>query len=223
MAMSAQNAIPSASGKCPPMRTTASRPLRALENFPISGLRPRRISSRPPSSSRRRRPRRTRRSDGSTRASPRPSSRPPTKCWRGAARPVRRGRLPGRRRHVAQHERERGAGQPRGRDPGRRARRVHARAPERPRQHGTVHERRVPDGHAPRAVDDDSARSSARRGRWRRRSSARPRSSRTCSRWGARTCRTRCRSRSGRSSAGGRPAWRAEPTMWSARQRSCWS
>ena len=41
---------------------------------------------------------------------------------RRAARSVRRRRLPGRRRHVAQHERERGAGQPRGRDPRRAAR-----------------------------------------------------------------------------------------------------
>ena len=40
------------------------------------------------------------------------------------ARPVRRRRLPGRRRHVAQHERQRGAGQPRRRAARRRARRV---------------------------------------------------------------------------------------------------
>ena len=68
------------------------------------------------------------------------------------ARPVRRRCLPGRRRHVAQHERERSARQPRRRDPWRRARRVPARASERSRQHGTVHQRRVPDGDAARAA-----------------------------------------------------------------------
>ena len=67
---------------------------------------------------------------------------------RPAARSVRRRRLPGRRRHVAQHERERGARQPRRGDPRRRARRLHARAPERSRQHGAVDQRRVPDGDA---------------------------------------------------------------------------
>ena len=45
---------------------------------------------------------------------------------RAASRSVRGGRLPGRRRHVAQHERERGAGQPRGRAARRRARRLRA-------------------------------------------------------------------------------------------------
>ena len=45
---------------------------------------------------------------------------------RPAARTVRGRHLPGRRRHVAQHERERGAGQPGGGDARRRPRRVHA-------------------------------------------------------------------------------------------------
>ena len=62
-----------------------------------------------------------------------------------APRSVRRRRLPGRRRHVAQHERQRGARQPRRRDPRRAARHLHARAPERSRQHGPVDERRLPD------------------------------------------------------------------------------
>ena len=60
-----------------------------------------------------------------------------------SARSVRRRRLPGRRRHLAQHERQRGAGQPRRRDPRRRARRVHARASQRSRQHGAVDQRRL--------------------------------------------------------------------------------
>ena len=67
---------------------------------------------------------------------------------RRARRPVHRRCLPGRRRHLAQHERERGARQSRVGDPRRREGRVSARAPERPRQHGTVHQRRVPDGDA---------------------------------------------------------------------------
>ncbi len=67
-------------------------------------------------------------------------------------RSVRRRRLPGRRRHVAQHERERGARQPRGGDPRRAAGHLHARAPERSRQHGPVDERRLPDGDAPGAA-----------------------------------------------------------------------
>ena len=42
--------------------------------------------------------------------------------------------------------------------------------PERSRQHGTVHQRRVPDGDAAGAAARASARSSRRRARWRRRS-----------------------------------------------------
>ena len=84
------------------------------------------ISSPPPSSSRRPRRRPT------SRWAPRPRSRRrhrrarPTRCSAGAARSVRRRRLPGGRRHVAQHERQRGARQPRGGAARRRARRVHA-------------------------------------------------------------------------------------------------
>ncbi len=67
---------------------------------------------------------------------------------RRAARSVRRRRLPGRRRHLAQHERQRGAGQPRRGAARRRARRLPRGPPERSRQHGPVHQRRVPDGDA---------------------------------------------------------------------------
>ena len=78
-------------------------------------------SSRRPSSSRRRRPRRTRRSAGWTPTiAQAPSSPAADEILAGrAARSVRGRRLPGRRRHLAQHECERGAGQPRGRAPGR--------------------------------------------------------------------------------------------------------
>ena len=64
------------------------------------------------------------------------------------ARSVRRRRVSGRRRNVAQHEHERSAGEPRRRDPRRAAGHVHAGASERPRQHGTVDQRRVSNGHA---------------------------------------------------------------------------
>ncbi len=63
---------------------------------------------------------------------------------RRPARPVHRGHLPGRGRHVAQHERERGAREPGQRASRRREGRVPAGASQRSRQHGTVHQRRVP-------------------------------------------------------------------------------
>ena len=53
---------------------------------------------------------------------------------RPASRSVRRRRLSGRRRHLAQHERERGARQPRRGNAGRAARHLRARAPERSRR-----------------------------------------------------------------------------------------
>ena len=72
---------------------------------------------------------------------------------RGAGRgplvgPVRGRSLPGRRGHVAQHERQRGPGQPGQRTAGWRAGHVRARAPERSRQHGAVVQRRRAD-HGP--------------------------------------------------------------------------
>ena len=69
-------------------------------------------------------------------------------------RPVRRRRLPGRRRHLAQHEHQRGARQPRGEMLGGRRGALHARASERSRQHGAVDQRRLPDRDAARAARD---------------------------------------------------------------------
>ena len=134
---------------------------RAVENFPISGLRAPAdlvtatilVKKAAAEANARARPARRRRS-------PAPSSPPPTRSSAGAPRSVRRRRLPGRRRHVAQHERERGARQPRRRAPRRAARHLRARAPERSRQHGTVDERRVPDGDAPGAAARRRRRSS---------------------------------------------------------------
>ena len=71
-----------------------------------------------------------------------------------APRSVRRRRLPGRRRHLAQHEHQRGAGQPRRRAPRRGARRLQARPSERSRQHGAVDQRRVPDRDPARPAAD---------------------------------------------------------------------
>ena len=69
-----------------------------------------------------------------------------------APRSVHRRRLPGRRRHLAQHERQRGAGEPRGGN-ARRARRARTQgSSERSRQHVAVDERRVPGGDAPRTA-----------------------------------------------------------------------
>ena len=68
---------------------------------------------------------------------------------RSPSRSVRRGRLSGRRRHVAQHERQRGAGEPRRRDCSAKPRGTYTTgSPERSRQHGTVDQRRVPGGDA---------------------------------------------------------------------------
>ena len=70
---------------------------------------------------------------------------------RGPGREARR-RVPARgladrQRHADQHEHERGPGQPGQRDPGRRARREAAGAPQRRRQQGPVQQRRLPDRH----------------------------------------------------------------------------
>ena len=64
---------------------------------------------------------------------------------RQAARSVRRRRLPGGRRHVAQHERERSAREPRGGNTRRTERRRTEGASERSREHVAVDQRRVPD------------------------------------------------------------------------------
>ena len=61
------------------------------------------------------------------------------------ARPVRHRLHPGRRRHVDQHERERGDRQPRARDARPQERRLPVRQPERSRELRAVDQRRLPD------------------------------------------------------------------------------
>ena len=80
---------------------------------------------------------------------------------RQAPRSVRRRSVSGRRRHVAQHERERGARESRQRDARRQARDVHARASERPRQHGAEHQRHDSDEHPARVPRRSSTRSTS--------------------------------------------------------------
>ncbi len=103
-------------------------------------------------------------------------------------------RLADRIGHADQHERQRGARQPRVRAPRRAARRGPARASERRRQPRAVVERRLPDGDERRRGRGGDAQPAAgadraARRRWRRR----PRPSPTSSRSAARTCRTRRR------------------------------
>ena len=64
---------------------------------------------------------------------------------RQAPRPFRRRHDAGRRRHLDQHERQRGDRQPRPRAAGPRQGRVPAPAPQRPRELLAVHQRRLPD------------------------------------------------------------------------------
>ena len=140
---------------------------------------------------------------------------------RSAARSVRRRHLPGRRRHLAQHERQRGAGQSRVRDPRRQAWRVHAGAPERSRQHGAVDERRLSDRDAARAAVD-AARSAGQRPRPGRRAVGEERRVRRSAQDRAGpTCRTRCQSLSARNSAASPRTWRARPTKSSAPGKGC--
>ena len=192
---------------------------RAVENYPISGLREH------PAVHPRVHPAEARGGAGEPRArrdgrdaSPTPSSRA---CDRILARlralpaALRRRRLPGRRRHVVQHELQRGDRQPREPLPRRQARRVQAGASERSRQHVAVDERRVPDRACawPRAVlldelhpalDAPRRRARRERRRVRGRHQVRPHASR----------RTRFRSRSARSS-------RPTPRRCGARRGSC--
>ena len=94
------------------------RPARALENFPVSGMRPHpelvtaTVLVKKCAAEANRALGRLRAARGGRhhRGGRRSARRPP-------ARSVRGGRLPGRRRHLAQHERERGAREPRGGDP----------------------------------------------------------------------------------------------------------
>ena len=125
---------------------------RAVENFPISGLKaPAPLVTATVLDQAGVRARQRRRSSASTPAVADAIVQAADEILaRPAPRSVRRRRLPGRRRHVAQHEHQRGAGQPRRRDPRRAEGHLHAGAPERSRQHGTVDQRRVPDGDAAR-------------------------------------------------------------------------
>ena len=67
------------------------------------------------------------------------------------ARPVRHRLHPGRRRHLDQHERQRGDRQPRARAPRPQEGRVPVRQPERPRELRPVDQRHLPDRVPPRA------------------------------------------------------------------------
>ncbi len=118
------------------------------------------------------RPRSTRPGAARRRRRPRPSPAPPKRSSDGqVGRPVRRRSVPGRRRHQPQHERQRGDRQPRHPDPGRAAGRV-PRPPQRPRQHGPVHQRHHPHRHPP-GLPVAAGRTARGGGRsWRRRSSA---------------------------------------------------
>ena len=142
---------------------------RAVENFPISGLKapaPLVTATVLDQAGLRARERRAR--------AARPGDRRRHQPGRGrdprgpAARSIRRRRLSGRGRHVAQHERQRGARQPRRRDPRRAEGHLPARPPQRSREHGTVDQRRVPDGDAPlhpaRAAGSAGVGGGARRG-----------------------------------------------------------
>ena len=101
---------------------------------------------------------------GSRRGQPRPRTarprarrrdRPRRRGGRGrqAERSVRGRRLPDRLGHVDQHERQRGDLEPGHRDARRRARLAGPGPSERPRQRGTVVERRDPDGYPRRGAE----------------------------------------------------------------------
>ena len=110
---------------------------------------------------------------------------PARRCARAAARPVRGRRDPGRRRHLDQHERQRGDRQPRARAARpRSAASTQLPAPARTRQPEPEHQRRLSDrGQARAAVRHPAAAG----GRWRccsARSKRRPPSSPTCSKLG---------------------------------------
>ena len=127
---------------------------RAVENFPISGLtraRAARHRDRPRS----RRPRRapTRRSAASTPTSPAPSSAPPTRSSAGRLRDqfvvdvYQAGAGTSHNMNTNEVLANRAAEMLGGA-----TRRVHARPPQRSRQHGTVDQRRLPDGDAARVL-----------------------------------------------------------------------
>ena len=133
---------------------------RARANFPISGL------TAPGQPRPRDHPHQTRR--GRSQSHARPARSPHRRrdhrgggrgARRRAARSVRHRRVSGRCRDLAQHERQRGAGQSRRRNARRRDGHLQQRPPQRSRQHGTVDQRRVPDR------DASGARARARRPR----------------------------------------------------------
>ena len=132
--------------------------------------------------------------------------RPSGRAAPDADRQLPRRSIPGRRRRVAQHEHQRGARQPGDRDTRRAgsrqraARRLLGRQPQRPRQHGTVDERHLPDVDAHRHARQDRAPSSQRSTSWQVPSRSAHRRSTTSSSPAARTCRMPCRSASARSS-----------------------
>ena len=135
-----------------PTRCTACRRCAREQNFPISGLRPlepfvvAQVWIKKAAAL-------THKETGPPRraSSPTRSSQAADEVLAGQApRSVHRRSVSGRRRHVAQHERERGARESRQRDPRRQARRVRARASERSRQHGAVDERHDSDEHPAR-------------------------------------------------------------------------
>ena len=112
---------------------------------------------------------------------------------RQVPRPVPGRLVPGRRRHLDQHERQRGAGQRRARADRAQEGRVQDRRAARPPEHVAVDERLLPDGDqggvhpAQRQADrraGEAGRVVPREGR---------RVSSTSSRWAAPSCRTRCR------------------------------
>ena len=129
----------------PAERLWGAQTQRSLEHFRISGERmplalvhalvPRQEGGRP-------RPRRARRARGGERRGHR------GRGGRGAGgrvgRRVPAGGVADRQRHPDEHERQRGAGEPRERDPRRGAGREAPRPPERRRQPRPVHERRLP-------------------------------------------------------------------------------
>ena len=145
---------------------------RAVENFPISGLRRPPISSPPRFSSRRPPPKPTRRSAGSTADIADAIVAAADEILAGALRDqfvvdvYQAGAGTSHNMNANEVLANRAAeilGEPRGD--------LHARAPERSRQHGPVDERRVPDGDAARAAARAAGARSTQRARARRRRS----------------------------------------------------
>ena len=135
---------------------------RAVDNFPVSGLRlPRRVIRalaliKKAAAEVNRDDGRAGRQAGRRHHHGRPRGR-----GRPARRSVRRRHLPDRLGHLQQHERQRGDREPRHPAAGRAARLEEAGPPQRPRQHGAVVERRLPDRGPHRGRRGGRARSAA--------------------------------------------------------------